>query len=631
MYGRNLLTGFLVAATCLTVLSGCSREPAWTKTNRAVIREHGIEQRTRTDIPESGIVPSLDPGVVTGTAALPETELAPGVKARMYWGTGALVCRTTLAPGAEIPRETLPSERFMIVMRGSVEQLAGGVMVPMRAVEYERMTPISGRREQNDLIYLEKGADNALKAGSEGAEIMEVYSPVRMDFLRKAGAQDLPPEVPDPGFGVAPSHKPGVVYNLHDIQFTELVPGAISRLVSGRGVQLSFIRMDPGSFFAHHNHPEEQLMMVFRGAVEEIILDGTAPMQAGDVLYLPAGMVHGGTNSSRGCDALDIFWPVRPDYEEKRRAGLDAFHEIIPEDAKIELVADGSVQSPKLAYCEGPSWINGKLYFSSMGYDNKWTGDVKGSMLVEMDPDGRYRAISKGIEYNGTFPLGNGRMAVCDMYGHKVVEVDTKGRVTRVIADRCDGKRLDGPNDLCVDDKGGVYFSDPRIVPEPHEQPGPSVMYVRPDGTVIRVVEPGTLIKPNGLILSPDCKTLYVNSTPEDYMLAYDVAPDGTLSNPRKFGKLLVTPEMREQESVNPQVDGMTVDERGNVYITSIIGLQIFNPRGELLGMIHFPLMPVNCCFGDPDGKTLYVLCNDKVYRIRTNVRGAAYTLRGLE
>jgi gluconolactonase len=372
-------------------------------------------------------------------------------------------------------------------------------------------------------------------------------------------------------------------------------------------------------------------MVVLRGSTEEIILDGVQPMEKGDLLCLPGGMVHGGTNSPLGCDALDVFWPVRPDYEEKRLAQLEKFHTIIPEDARIELVADGAVQQPKLVYCEGPSWVNGKLYFSSMGYDDKWTGDVPGSALVEMDPDGTYRFISKGIEYNGTFPLGNGRMAVCDMYGHKVVEVDTKGKVTRVIADKCDGKRLDGPNDLCVDDKGGVYFTDPQILPKPHEQPGPSVLYARPNGEVIRVVEPGTLIKPNGLILSADCKILYVNSTPEDYMLAYDVNPDGSLSNPRKFGKLLVTPEMRDQKSVNPQVDGMTMDEQGNVYITSIIGLQIFNPKGEFIGMLHFPLMPVNCCFGDPDGKTLYVICNDKIYKIRTNVRGAAYTLKGLE
>jgi gluconolactonase len=199
-----------------------------------------------------------------------------------------------------------------------------------------------------------------------------------------------------------------------------------------------------------------------------------------------------------------------------------------------------------------------------------------------------------------------------------------------VLAEKYDGKRLDGPNDLAVDDKDGVYFTDPQILPGPYFQPGKSVFYRRPDGSVIRVMDPGTLVKPNGLILSPDNKILYVNSTHENFMLAYDINPDGSTANPRKFGKILLTPEIMDQESINPQTDGMTVDERGNVYITSILGLQIFEPSGEYLGYIHFPKMPVNCCFGDEDGKSLYVICNDQVYRVRTNVKGAPYTLRGM-
>jgi gluconolactonase len=352
-------------------------------------------------------------------------------------------------------------------------------------------------------------------------------------------------------------------------------------------------------------------------------------MENGDILYLPAGMVHGGTNGSSGCDVLDVFWPVRPDITESMEKRLAAYHTIIPENVKIELVADGATEGPGLIYSEGPSWVDGKLYFSSMGYDAMWNGFPEKSALVEMDPDGTYRYISYGkMETNGTFPLGNGNLAVCDMYGHRVIEVTTKGRVVRTIASEYNGKRLDGPNDLAVDNKGGVYFTDPQIMPTPHMQPGRSVFYVNVKGEVIRVIEPGEMIKPNGLILSPDCRTLYVNSTPENFMMAYDVNEDGTLSNGRKFGTLFLTPEILDEQSINPQVDGMTVDELGNVYITSIIGLQIFSPEGEIIGIVHFPLMPVNCCFGDEDGKTLYVTCNDKVYKIRTKVKGAAYTLK---
>jgi len=352
-------------------------------------------------------------------------------------------------------------------------------------------------------------------------------------------------------------------------------------------------------------------------------------MGKGDILLLPAGMVHGGTNGPLGCDVLEVLWPVSPDYHERMEKRLAVYHAIIPEDAEIELVIDGNKEGPGLIYSEGPSWVNGKLYFSSMGYDSRWGGFPGKSAFVEMDADGTYRYLSYGeMETNGTFPLGNGNLAVCDMFGHRVIEMTTKGKVVRILADNYQGKRLDGPNDLAVDNKGGIYFTDPQILPRPYMQPGRSVFYIKPDGEIIRVIDPGEIIKPNGLILSPDCKTLYVNSTPENFMMAYDVNNDGTLSAGRKFGKIFLTPEVLDAKSINPQVDGMTVDELGNIYITSIIGLQIFNPEGGFIGIIHFPLMPVNCCFGDEDGKTLYVTCNDKVYRIRTNVRGAAYTLK---
>ena len=245
-----------------------------------------------------------------------------------------------------------------------------------------------------------------------------------------------------------------------------------------------------------------------------------------------------------------------------------------------------------------------------------------------MDPNGEYRYMNTGMEVNGTFPLGNGNLAVCDMYGHRVIEMTLQGKVVRTLADTFDGKQIDGPNDLAVDNKRGIYFSDPQVVPRPHYQPGRAVYYRKPNGEVIRVMEPGVLGKPNGLILSPDCKTLYVNSTPENFMMAYDIHEDGSVLNPRKFGKIKLTPEVLDRESIYPQVDGMTVDERGNVYVTSILGLQIFSPDGSYIGNIHFPLMPVNCCFGDEDGKTLYINCNDKVYKIRTNVRGAAYIFK---
>ncbi|MBN1293275.1 MAG: SMP-30/gluconolactonase/LRE family protein, partial [Candidatus Latescibacteria bacterium] len=586
MFGKmfSIITLVAVIASGLFILlpdAGSAGESDWKPLNAKLIGKYDIKGRTRNDIPETGIYPNPEPGEITSIGSLPEIELVPDAKARICWGKGVLVNRMTIAPGAEIPRETLPGERIMIVLNGSVNQLINGSFVTMIGYEYERMTPISGRRGRMDFVYLEKGAESALKAGKEGAEIIEVYHPVRTDYLKKAGITYIPRTVGTDNYETEPSIRPNRIYNYYDIQFTQLYPGADARLISGRGMQLSFLRMDSGSEYSPGFHPEEQLRIVLRGDIDETVLDSTHQLEKDNVLYLPGSMVHGNTTGSKGCDVLDVFWPVRPDFTESMKKGLKAYHKIIPEEASIELVVDGAVEGPGLCYIEGPSWINGKLYFSSMHYDDRWNGDPSKSATVEMDPDGTYRYIATGMETNGTFPLENGNLAVCDTFEHRVIEMTTKGEVVRILASEYDGKRLDGPNDIAVDNKGGIYFTDPQIMPPPHMQPGRSVFYRKPNGNIIRVMAPGVLEKPNGLILSPDCKTLYVNSTPENFMMAYDINEDDSVSNMRKFGKIRLTPEILDSESINPQVDGMTVDERGNIYITSILGLQIFSPAGD--------------------------------------------------
>jgi gluconolactonase len=628
--------GLLLAAALALSFAGCRSRAAWEAKNEKLIKEHALQGRVRGDIPKSGPVPNLEPGAVFNFEKLPETQIARGVTARLYWGKGALVSWLWLEPEAEIPRETLPAERIMVVVMGSVSQLIGGVPVTMIARDREPADGTHGGTPRNDFVYLEKGALNGLKAGPAGAWILEVYSPPRPDYLEKAGAAKIPSSLPDAAFPLKPSVEPGKIYDLNDVQFTELSPGANSRLVSGRGAQLSILRMNPGSVFDLHIHPEEQLMAVTRGSIDERIMDGSTAMQKGDLLLLPGNMVHGGANGPLGCDVLDIFWPPRPDYAEKMASRLAGFHAIIPEDAAVELVADGSKTKPRLQFTEGPSWLGGKLYFSSMGFDQAWNGDVKKSALIEMSPDGSLRAVSAGrMLTNGTKPLANGNLAVCDMFGHRIVEVTTRGAVVRTIADRYDGKPLDGPNDLVYDAKGGLYFSDPQFTADPvKNQPGKCVYYLSPKGKLTRVIEPGTYGMPNGLVLSPDGKTLFVNNTFDDpgrdtnkdnFIWAYDVREDGTLVNERRFAELYLTTDVLEAGTKSTSADGMTVDELGNLYVCTYAGLQIFNPKGEFVGIINLPVFPVNCCFGGPDRRTLYIAAYNKVYKIRTNMRGLEY------
>jgi gluconolactonase len=394
--------------------------------------------------------------------------------------------------------------------------------------------------------------------------------------------------------------------------------------------------MDPNSTFPHHIHPEEQMMFVLRGACDEILLDGKQAMKADDVVRIPGNMVHGAEIGDLGCDALDIFWPARADYLEKQKTALAAYHAIIPEDAKPELIVDGKKTKPELTFSEGPKWMNGKIYFSNMFFDQNFGASPQKSSTVELDPSGSYRNITHGkMQTNGLYPYKNGNLIVCDMMGHRVVEMTTNGQVVKVLADKYDGKPIDGPNDVITDAKGGFYFTDPQFTMEAKKfQPGRAVYYVAPDGKITRVTEPNEFAMPNGILLSPDGKTLYINNCYDDedwypvksekdnFIWAYDVKEDGTLSNGRKFAKLFLIESVLDRKGRSSSADGMAIDKQGNIYVATYYGVQIFNNKGEFVGMINLPSFPVSLCFGDADMKTLYIVSYSKVYKIRTNMEG---------
>src|SRR5688500_7553540 len=143
---------------------------------------------------------------------------------------------------------------------------------------------------------------------------------------------------------------------------------------------------------------------------------------------------------------------------------------------------------------------------------NDWTGSPARSRLIVMERDGKWRVLSSGMQSNGTLVAKNGNLLVCDMFGHRVVEVDpATGRVVRVVLDKVNGKPIDGPNDLVMDAKGGLYITDPQFTPEATKsQPGKQVYYLAPDGTARVVIGPGEYAMPNGEELSPAGKKLDV-------------------------------------------------------------------------------------------------------------------------
>lgn len=628
-----------IALGLLWVLSSCLNQnadrAAWADRNDKVIKEFDVQSRSRSDIQKSKIKPNIEAGEKINYNNLPDTELAQGVTAKAFWGKGGLMSFVTLEPNSSIPEKTIQGERFLFVLEGNIQELINGQYVELKAIPRDAPGAVLSAMPVNEFVYLQDGAKTAIKSGDSGAKVLEVYSPAAIDYLAKTGYQDIPDPISIEKYPVAPNVEPQKVYDLNDFQYTELLPGANSRLINGRGVMLSFISMNPLVFFPHHNHPEEQVMTVLRGYSDQIVMDTIIRLEMGDVVNLASDMVHGGTMGQNGCDALDIFFPPRADYLEKSIAQQERYNAIVPKDAEVKLVIDGSESEPGLTFTEGPTWLNGKLYFSNMFFDEAFNGDPGKSTLVEMDPDGSYRNIVENKMQTNGLITKNDNLVVCDMFGHRIVEMNTKGKIIRVLANKYDGKSLDGPNDMIMDSKGGIYFSDPQFTADAvKNQPGRTIYYLTPQGKVVRLLEPNDFAMPNGLALSPDGKILYVNNTYDDeewwnvdsdkdnFIWAYDVNDDGTISNGRKFAELFLIEGVLDRGAKSSGADGMKVDVEGNLYIGTWAGLQIFDKEGKAVGIINTPDYPVSCAFGGEDMKTLYMAAVDKIYSIRTNIPG---------
>ncbi|MEL6898852.1 MAG: SMP-30/gluconolactonase/LRE family protein, partial [Planctomycetota bacterium] len=184
-------------------------------------------------------------------------------------------------------------------------------------------------------------------------------------------------------------------------------------------------------------------------------------------------------------------------------------------------------------------------------------------------------------------------------------------------ADSFGGKRFNAPNDLIVDQTGGIYFTDPLFrAPQPLPQTVQTVYYRSADGNVTRVID-GDLPAPNGIALSSDKKTLYVIPSKSEEMLAYPTTAPGRVGKPRVFCRL-----KQPQGQSGTGGDGMVIDQRGNLYITTQIGVQMFSPAGKPLGNVAFPQVPANVTFGGPDKKTMFVTARTTLYSIRMPIAG---------
>jgi gluconolactonase len=290
--------------------------------------------------------------------------------------------------------------------------------------------------------------------------------------------------------------------------------------------------------------------------------------------------------------------------------GADPAPTFVAPNAKLEkLWSDGE-------FTEGPAeGPDGCVYFSDIGNRIMKFDPKTGKTTAFRDPSGR----SNGLKFDA-----KGRLVACEganTGGNRRISVTEKDGTVRTLADKFGGKRFNSPNDLTLDAKGRVYFSDPRYVgDEPRELDHESVYRVDPDGKVTRVTT--DVRKPNGLVISPDGKTLYVSDHSGETdksraLVAYPLAADGTLGARRvlhDFGK-------------ERGIDGMTVAADGTVVATAGAkaagGIYFFAADGKQLGFLPTPEDPNNCCFAGADRRTLYITAGRSLYRVTLTLAGA--------
>lgn len=317
--------------------------------------------------------------------------------------------------------------------------------------------------------------------------------------------------------------------------------------------------------------------------------------------------VHGVPDKFAG---LEIRWrnirlQENPESGTPPAAANSAPAELWPANPEIKKVAEG------FKFTEGPALgADGKIYFS----------DIPNEHIHVFDPATGATSLHREQTHraNGLMFTPAGALLACEGGARRLTRQEGRSEVT-VLADSFDGKTFNAPNDLDIDGKGGIYFTDPGYGRKPEEMPlgVEGVYYATPDkdrtkpAKVVRVID--DLVRPNGVLVSNDKSVLYVIDNAANSLWAYDIQDDGKVKNGRKLC------EFDPKETRGG--DGLTSDEFGNLYVAAN-GIYVISPEGKHLGVIAIPERPANCVFGARGSRTLYVTARTALYAVKLNVDG---------
>lgn len=273
---------------------------------------------------------------------------------------------------------------------------------------------------------------------------------------------------------------------------------------------------------------------------------------------------------------------------------------VIAEGAELTLVSD------QFSFTEGPAADSeGNIYFTDQPNNDIWIYTIEGELEKFMDESGRS---------NGLYFADDGNLLSCADNENELWSI-TPDKEVSVLVDSYNGKRLNGPNDLWPDPKGGIYFTDPYYQREywdhtEKEIEEERVYYLTPDREDLFIVI-DDLVQPNGIIGTPDGKTLYVADIGDGKTYSYQIDQDnGYLTN-----RTLLT-EMGS--------DGVTLDDHGNLYLTGK-GVTVFNKAGEQIEHIPVPQdWTANVTFGGENNQKLFITASTAVYTLQMKVKGAS-------
>ncbi|MFC1607355.1 SMP-30/gluconolactonase/LRE family protein [Candidatus Latescibacterota bacterium] len=524
----------------------------------------------------------------------PFSTVAEGVSVYDIPGESISVRRYRLEPGAQFSISHPGVGRLMTVVAGdgSIESQS----LPEQSFQL------------CDTIFPESGATYVITAGDEGIGLVVVLNG-QINGVSKVPAQ----------------HVAGTVIDYRTLHFIMPDNGTVVRNIPFGNGHISFVRLPPNDSAILKPVWSERVLLVLRG--ECTLNPSSLHLSEEDVAVIKPWAETGVTCGEDSCEVIEITTASNAEYETLLVDRQRKLHEIIDPSERPVLVTDGSVDNPPLKTTEGPSWMNGVLYFSNYDYSRRNGASPNGGVHAVF-PDGSRRLITQDLMTCGTTPLLNGNLAACDIKDNRIIELAPDGAFIRTISQTFVDTPFGMPNDLVTDSRGGLYFTVPRLPKEGNKLPGSAVYYLQPGGDLLRVTGWNEFNIPNGCLVDADNKHFLLSCSREATIWRFDIGEDGTLSNKRPFAEVVPPDNPRDKDRRRGIADGMAMDTDGNVYVATCHGLDIYDSDGGYIGFMHLPVSPAHCVFGGEDLSTIYAVCRDRVYSVRLKKKGFEYPLR---